>query len=204
MYGQLLTLEGRFDAAIDEFRRALALDRYSLQARADLAALLVHRGDVAEARQILEAGLAQDADSWLMHQTMADVLAAEGREAESIDADLKAKLLVGDPHDDVESQREAYRLHGRTGLLRRQVELLTARHEGPPADAAMGLSRYGVASSLALAHARLRDADQAMRWLQVAADRGEEGPLYLNLWHYDFLRDDPRFKELHQRVFGRR
>lgn len=41
-----------------------------------------------------------------------------------------------------------------------------------------------------------------MRWLQAAFDRREEGPLGMNDPLYDFMRDDPRFKALHQRVFA--
>ena len=58
------------------------------------------------------------------------------------------------------------------------------------------------AAVLALS-AQLKDADQTIRWLQVAFDRREEGPLGMNYPEYDFVRADPRFEALHRRVFGR-
>lgn len=202
MYGQFLTLRGSFDAAILELRRALALDPYSLNTRSDLEALLAHAGQLAEARAIVEMGLSQDPHAWLMHRSLAHVLAAEGRDAESVEADLEARRLAGDPAAQIDELREAYRRGGRTGYLRRQNELLMARLTTAATGDALALSIYGAATSLALNFAALGDREQTMRWLMAAADRGEEGPLYLNFWEFDAVRDDPRFKALYRRVFG--
>ena len=202
MYGQLLMLRGRFDESVSALRRAVALDPYSLPARSDLAALLIHGGQLSEARVLLDAGLAQDPESWLMYRTLAELLQAEGRIDQAIEADLKAKQLAGDPADAIASQRDAYRRGGMTALLRQQNEMLLARLGTASTSDAIGLSMYGAASALAVNFARMGDKDQTMRWLEAATERGEEGPLYLNFWHFDFLRDDPRFRALHARVFG--
>ena len=59
-----------------------------------------------------------------------------------------------------------------------------------------------LATSLAENSAQLRDPDQTIRWLGAAFDRREEGPLGMNNPEYDFVRADPRFTALHQRVFA--
>lgn len=43
-----------------------------------------------------------------------------------------------------------------------------------------------------------------IRWLGAAFDRREEGPLGMNNPPSDFVRADPRFAALYQRVFAPR
>lgn len=194
--GEMHKLQGKWDEAIADFSRAHELDPYLLHTRMDLQSMLLIRGRVAEARAVIEAGLKQDPNSWEMNQGLGEVLAAEGRMDESVEADLKSRLLSGESTENVEALRAAYRDGGRIGYLHKQNEQLEARFNGG-AD-----SPKGLATSLAANFAALADREQALHWLEVARRRGEEGPLYLNYAYYDFVRDDPRFIAMYSRVFG--
>ena len=63
---------------------------------------------------------------------------------------------------------------------------------------------YVPALSVACIHAGLNDRDNALTWIQRAAEQNDiwlswhVGPLFL----FDDLRSDPRFADLHRRVFG--
>jgi hypothetical protein len=145
---------------------------------------------------LIEEGLKQDANSWEMNQGLGEVLEAEGRMDEAIEADLRSRLLAGEDPAELEAMRAAYATGGKPGYLRKANEFLEARFERG------GDSPKGVATSLATNFALLHERDRTLHWLEIATERQEEGPLYLNYRRYDSIRDDPRFKALHTRVFG--
>lgn len=195
-FGELHKLLGKWDEAIADFQKARELDPYLLHTRMDLQSMYLIKGRIAEARELIEAGLKQDPHSWEMNQGLAEVLEAEGRMDESIEADLRSRLLAGAPAHELETLRAAYRDGGKPAYLRKENEFLRRRFE-QGANAPKGL-----ATSLARNFALLRDREQTLHWVTVASERQEEGPLYLNYRHYEFVRDDPRFKALYARVFG--
>jgi hypothetical protein len=78
-------------------------------------------------------------------------------------------------------------------MLERRIQQLTAEVEHGPSRP----SSYRLATDLALAHARLKHRDQTLHWLAVAIDLHEDAPLYMrSSSSFDFVREEPRFKEL--------
>jgi tetratricopeptide (TPR) repeat protein len=195
--GQVHKVRGEWLEALAEFRRAHELSPNHPRTHVDLAIVLLFLGRVSEARAIVEDGVKHAGDNAELHEQLADVLAAEGLEDESMEERLKAKVMAGASLEAIDQLRRAYREGGRPAELRKENEVLIAslRGDGVPPG-------RSVATVVADNYARLRDVDQTMRWLQEAFDRREEGALGLNYPTYDFLRADPRFKALHQRVFG--
>jgi len=50
-------------------------------------------------------------------------------------------------------------------------------------------------------YAHAGDKEQVLRWLQKAYDQRETPLMHLDVaWDWDFLRDDPRFKDLLRRM----
>jgi Flp pilus assembly protein TadD len=194
--GQLHKLLGEWPEALAELRRAHELDPHHPRTHVDLAIVLLFLGRVAEARAIVADGVKHAGDNAELHDELAEVLAAEGHPDEAMEEHLKSKLMAGASFEVIDQFRRAYRDGGRPAELRRENALLAA---GLTRESSPGRS---VATMLADNSAQLKDADQTMRWLQLAFDRREEGPLGMNYPEYDFLRADPRFEALHRRVFG--
>jgi hypothetical protein len=132
-----------------------------------------------------------------LHDELAEVLHAEGHAAEAMEAHLKSKLMAGASFEVIDQFRRAYRDGGRSAELRTENALLSEATTGNAAS-----PTRGTATVLAENSAKLRDADQTVHWLAAAFDRREEGPLGMNNPEYDFIRSDPRFAALHQRLFG--
>ena len=50
-------------------------------------------------------------------------------------------------------------------------------------------------------YAAIGDKDNAIEHLRMGIDEHEPDVIYIHRWHYyDFMRDDPRFKELIKKV----
>ncbi|MDP1572085.1 MAG: winged helix-turn-helix domain-containing protein [Vicinamibacterales bacterium] len=193
-YGEMLGLLGRYDEAIAELRRARALEPNALAIDSDLVPPLLRAGRVAEARAVVEAAAAANPNWHWVPRRMAEVLAAEGRERESLEEHWRALVLSGATLDWIEALREAYRAGGLPAVLRleiAQLEAAEATSPGGPQNATF----------LSLKYARLGERGEALRWIATALDRREDAAIHL-LTHpdYDSLRGDPAFQRLLERV----
>lgn len=187
-YGEMLGYLGRFDESIAELRQAHALDPDSLAIITDLAGPLLHSGRVAEARALVEKGAAINPTFHSIPRRRGEILAAEGRERESLEEMWRAAVLTGASLESVEELRAAYRAGGVPAVLRIEIARLEAGGTelfGVPAQATFLASRY----------ARLRDREMALHWISIAIDRHEDIALHLPTYpDYDALRDDPEFQ----------
>ena len=187
-YGEMLGLLGRFDEGIAELRRAHQLEPSSLAIIDDLAGPLLRSGRVAEARAVVEAGAAINPTYHGIPKRMAEILALEGRERESLEEAWRTLVLTGASLESVEELRAAYRTGGRPAVLRLEIARLEAGDPGKFAVPAQ-------ASFLASKYAQLRDRDKTLHWIHVAIDRHEDIALHLPTYpEYHWLRDDPEFK----------
>lgn len=193
-YGEMLGLLGRYDEAITELRQAHALDPTSLAIIDDLAGPLLRSGRVAEAQAVVEQGAAINPMYHGIPKRRAEILAAEGRERESLEETWRAAVLTGATMESVEELRAAYRTGGLPAVLRIEIARLEAS----------GGERFAVqaqATFLASRYARLGDRDKALHWIGVAIDRREDIALHLPTYpEYDWLRGDPEFKRMLERV----
>ena len=193
-YGEMLGLVGRYDEAIAELHRARALDPASLAIIDDLAGPLLRSGRVAEARAVVKQGAAINPMYHGVPKRMGEILAAEGRERESLEETWRAAVLTGATMESVEELRAAYLAGGLPAVLRIEIARLEAS----------GGERFAVqaqATFLASRYARLGDRDKALHWIDVAIDRREDIALHLPTYpEYDWLRGDPEFKRMLERV----
>jgi DNA-binding winged helix-turn-helix (wHTH) protein len=193
-YGEMLGYLGRYEEAIAELRQAEALDPNALAIKIDLVGPLLRSGRVAEARAVVEAGAGIDPTYHAIPGRMADVLAAEGRERESLEEEWRMQILRGAALESVEELRAAYRAGGLAAVLRVEI----ARLETGVTE------RFAVqhqATFLASRYARLGDRDKALHWIGVALDRREDIALLLPTYReFDALRGDPEFDRMLERV----
>lgn len=186
-YGEMLGLLGRFDESIAELRQAHALEPSSLAVIDDLAGSLMRSGRVAEARTVVEAAAAINPTYHGVPRRMAEILALEGRERESLEEAWRTSVLTGASLESVEQLRAAYRTGGRPAVLRIEIARLEAGGEGRFAVPAQ-------ASFLASKYAQLGDREKTLHWINVAIDRREDIVLHLPTYpEYNWLRGDPAF-----------
>ena len=187
-YGELLAYLGRFDESIAELERALTLTPNSLPVMVDLVGPLLRSGRIAGARALVEKGAAINPTFHSIPRRMAEILAAEGRERESLEEEWRTLVLTGATLESIEELRAAYRSGGRAAVLRIEIARL---EEGGP-------GRFEVparATFLAGKYARLGDREKALSWIATAIDRREDIALHLPTYpEYDWLREDPEFK----------
>jgi len=195
--GLFLHAIGRTADALAELEQALALEPDSPVIRADMVAPLLRAGRTADARAALDTLTATAPDWPPLAQLTADVLAAEGRDAESVEMLWQALLAQGGSADRVNELRAAYKAGGKAAMTERRIAQLTTELEDGPTPPAS----YRLATELALAHAGLKQRDQTLHWLAVAIDLHEDIPLYMrSSAAFDFVREDPEFTELERRA----
>jgi len=193
-YGEFLKMLQRHDESAAQFRLALEDDPFSIPIRWDFVLSLLDAGRVAEARTIVDQCKAIDPNAVRTLRAEGSVLAAEGHPEEAMEARLRSELVSGEPEQQVNADRAAYRAGGERAVDRLLVTNILASMK-PGA----GQPRFA-ASALSECYARLRDPDQTLKWLGRAADLREDAVLLLRTRLYDFLRGDPRFIALERRV----
>lgn len=191
-YGELLGLLGRYDESIREFNAALELEPDSLAIQSDFVSPLLGAGRISDARHVIEtAARANPGWHWIPYR-MSEVLAAEGRERESLEERWRWMLLTGSSFESVDAQRSAYRAGGMPAVMRVEIEQLLAAEAANPGTWATKLSRD---------YAKLGDRREAFRWISTAIDRREDAAILMLTGHdYDALRGDPEFDRLLARV----
>lgn len=186
-YGEFLGLMGRYDEAIAQLQEALVLDPGSLAIQGDLIPPLLRAGRVSEARAVVERAGAANPNWYWIPRRRAGVLAAEGRERESLEELWRAQVLEGATLESLEELRAAYRTGGLNAVLRLEIARLEAAEAASPGGAQN-------ATLLSLHYARLGDRAQAVRWIRVAVDRREDAAIHLlTNPAYDALRGTPEF-----------
>ena len=187
VYALLLGTEGRADESVAEARSAVERDPLDLHSLHMLALMfqLDRRFDpmMAEAR----AGIELDQSYHILYWDLGWALVGLGRHDEAVEAFRQAASL--EPGD-VFSQ--AY-LGSALGLAGQRQEALTIleRLERRRTQEYVG----GI--FLAQVCLGLGEHDQAISWLQQAAEERDSWLVVLNTWpEYDPLRSDPRFQAL--------
>jgi TolB-like protein/DNA-binding winged helix-turn-helix (wHTH) protein/Flp pilus assembly protein TadD len=188
-YAEHLMWRGRFDEALRESERARQLDPLSLIIAADNGAILYYARQYDRAIDRLRAVRAVDptlSRTYLLVAVYADhgmfdqALAEEERWRPLIPAPLHWSALA-----------YIYGRSGRTAEARHAIEELLRGGEREPVQARV----------FAWSYAGVRDTEQTLAWLEKAyAEHSGELPVLKVSPTYDFLREDPRFQRLVNRV----
>jgi TolB-like protein len=195
VYGvYLATVWRQFDQALAEVNKGLELDPLSLPINHMVGHLLLlaRRPDeaIAQFRKTLEI----DPRYTLAHSNMGYAFEYKQMYPEAVE-----EFLQGNPFGDTSAENQAvleraFRVSGWEGYLRKQLDLSLERWEGDG-------RWHGYAYSIARNYARLGDRNNAFLWLEEAYI-AHSGML---IWtpielHFDNLRSDPRYIDLHRRL----
>lgn len=149
-----------------------------------------------EARQVLIEGLRIDPNWYGFPLMMADLLAIEGRDRESAEQTWRAMALRAIPGAEIEVLRTALERGGRAAMTRAHIRQLLRQEQKPASSAS-----FFMASFLSFAYGRLGARQQAFDWLEIAIDRREDSVIHLlTNPAYDSFRQEPRFRELLERL----
>ena len=188
-YAEHLTWLGRFDEALQESERARQLDPLSLIIAADNGAILyfARRYD----RSIDQLRSVRAVDPMMSRtQLLVAVYAEAGLFDQALAEEERWRPMVSSP---VHWATLAY-VYGRAGRpaeARHSIQELVRASEREPVQARV----------FAWSYAGIRDTEETLRWLEksYAEHSGEMVGLAVNPG-YDFLRSDPRFHRLVERV----
>ena len=190
----LATVWRQFDQALAEVNKGLELDPLSLPINHMVGQLLLlaRRPDeaIAQFRKTLET----DPRYTLAHSNMGYAFEYKQMYPEAVE-----EFLQGNPFGDTSAGNlavleRAFRVSGWEGYLRKLLDLSLARWESDG-------RWHGYAYSIARNYARLGDRNNAFLWLEKAYI-AHSGML---IWtpielHFDSLRSDPRYLDLHRRL----
>jgi tetratricopeptide (TPR) repeat protein len=193
-YGGLtLVMIGQLDRGMAEVTRAYELDPVSSIIHSDLGRVNVMARRYDEAIQQLRSTVEVDPEFYWAHRFLGIALELKGDLGGAIVEYKRALELNNDPAG------LAYVGHAeaRNGRQSEAREMLARFTESAK-------KRYVQPYAFALIHLALGEKDQALDWLERAAQ--ERGATYLNFIKvdpfFDPLRGDPRFEALVQKVAG--
>jgi len=192
-YAEHLMWQGRFDEALRESERARQLDPLSLIIAADNGAILYFARRYDQAIDRLRAVHAVDPTMSRTHLLIA-VYADHGMLDQALAEEARWQPLVPAPIH-WSTLAYVYGRAGRTAEARHAIQELVRVSEREPFQARV----------FAWSYAGLGDTAQTLAWLEkaYAEHSGEMVSLKVSP-AYDFLREDPRFQRLLERVgFGR-
>jgi DNA-binding winged helix-turn-helix (wHTH) protein/TolB-like protein len=183
-YAQYLQAMGRFDDARRHIELAYSLDPMSEPIAATRCHTLSYERRFEEAAEFYEKITELDPDSVTPHCGVRAYLAL---------GDYESAMKTLDRFQSADSRESiaAYRAGGRDGYLRKRLEIYL-RRERP---------EYRSPVEIALVYAQLGERDRAFHWLETAYRNRVSRLTWFHLDHeLDFLRDDPRFESLRERI----
>ena len=196
-YALLLTASSRHDEAIREITKALELDPFS--SAINRSSVLPNAGRYDEA--LLQNKKLNELfpDEARFHRANANIYAAQVKYDKAVDEYLLgAKVAKDFKPENIAKLKEAYEQGGWDGFGRMRQEI---RIEELNARQAKDPNGYVRAMIYAIAYALGKDKEKTIEYLNKAYDERENQLLNLKVDKtWDFVRDDPRFKELVRKV----
>ncbi|MFM9904805.1 MAG: tetratricopeptide repeat protein [Pyrinomonadaceae bacterium] len=198
-YSELLSVSNRNDEATKEITKALELDPFSLVINNWMAIHLYRLGRFDEA--LLQTKKINELfpNSTFVHTLNSFIYAAQGKYDQAVEEFLLAAKANKDfKPENISKLKSAYEKGGWDGFGRIRQEI---RLEELNAKQAKDPNGYVQAMNYATAYAWGKDKDKTIEYLNKAYDERDERMLDLKVTKaWDFVRDDPRFKELVKRV----
>ena len=186
-----LLFEGRFDESVARARELLTISPFSAMHSLPLPGHLymARRFDEAiAAATAMQARVPQYSVHWLL----ARYFWQQGR----FDEALEEERLELERRGDIAllaALEDGLDAGGPTGAMRAMAEVLVARTSATYLDP----------SDIAELYARAGLVDEALLWLGNAVENGSYEESFAAFWpHWDVLRDDPRYEDLLERVYG--
>ena len=198
-YGLLLNYIGKNDAAVKESTKAVELDPFSMIINSDLSVCLFDANRFDEA--LLQNKKLNELfpDEARFHLGNWNIYAAQGKYDQAVDEYLLgAKVAKNFKPENIAKLKEAYEQGGWDGFGRMRQEISIERLNARQAKDPNG---YVGAYEFASAYAWGKNKDKTIEYLNKAYDERESWLVALRVGkNFDFVRDDPRFKELVRKV----
>jgi TolB-like protein/Flp pilus assembly protein TadD len=179
-YADLLNSLGRAEEAISEIKLARQLDPISFFVSRDVGRILYDSKRYDEALEALRQAAEMNPSSGVVYNWMSWAYDKKGMAAQSVEMDLRNDGNRGAGQEVLQELREAYRVSGERGYLKKHVELI----KGDPYEQALYTARLG-------------ETEKALQLLRQAC---EEHSGWLDMLkvdpELDNLRPDPHFREL--------
>ena len=179
-YADLLNALGRANEAISEIKIARQLEPMSFYVSRDVGRILYDSKRYDEALEALHQAAEMNPASGVVYNWMSWAYDKKGMAAQSVENDLRNDGNRGASLEVLQELREAYRVSGQRGYLKKHVELI----KDDPYEQALYTARLG-------------ESEKALQLLRQAC---EEHSGWLDMLkvdpELDNLRPDPRFREL--------
>ena len=188
-----LLLEGRMDESSARLRELLTISPFSAMHSLPLPSHLYQARRFDEA---IDAATAMQArvPQYSVHWFLAKVYWQQGLFDRALDEERLEFERRGDTVL-LAALEEGLEAAGPTGAMRAIAEALVARTKETYVDS------FDIGETFA----RAGLVDEALHWLNKAVERGSYELTYIAFWpHLDVLRDDPRYQDLLERVYGER
>jgi serine/threonine protein kinase/tetratricopeptide (TPR) repeat protein len=192
-FGLELTWLGREDQGLTHLRRAVELDPLNLKFNDNLGQGLLNARRDDEAIAQLKKTIEMDPNFAGTYADLASLYRYQQRYELWIDM-LKKNAALNDNQEDLFLAAEiekAYKNSGYQAAIRRTIEVFLQRRQKSFVDAGWVAEEY----------AFLGDKDRAIEWLETAYQEKSEEVTTLRIRRcFDFLRSDPRYKDIERRV----
>jgi len=192
-FGLELSWIGRSDEAITHSRRAVELDPLNLKFNDNLGQVLLNARHDDEGLAQLNKTIEMDPNFAGTYGDLSTLYRYQGHYDLWLDA-LKKNATLNDSQEDLALVNEVqpiYKQSGYKAAVNRIIELYKKRREHSYIDPGFIAEEY----------AFLGDKDHALEWLEKAYQEKSDEMASLRIRRcYDFMRSDPRYKDLERRV----
>ena len=188
---------GRHAQAIEEMRKAVAIDPFSAPVQAFLGRTYIWARQYDQALEQFQKVAEMFPGFAIDHERLAQLHAFMGRFDQAIAEDTKARLLSGENEKSALAKeaklRRAWTTQGAPGYWKALVDL-SQTAENPP-------EAYNSPFGTAILYAQLGDKARALNALEQAYEQRSLAMTEINIEPaFDPIRGEPRFKALLQRV----
>jgi TolB-like protein/tetratricopeptide (TPR) repeat protein len=187
----LLSMLGLHADALQEKKKALAMDPLSVVIRTDLARMYYFSRDYDQSLEQYRAALDMDPNFGSAHLWLAQVYEQKGLYEEAISSLKTGMHLLSDSMYALAKLGHGYAIAGRCDESRTVLNQLNT----------LSSTRFVSPYDIALVHLGLQEYDEAFTWLQQALEQRSLWLGYISVEpQLDPLRADPRFQTLRRRV----
>ena len=192
MHGTYLMAMGKFDEALAERKRGLALDPLSPFFHVNVGWSYFYQHDYDQAIEWYKKALELDPHYRLAQEDLSTALMQKGDYEQALPILLKLRAESGVSQASLDALRQAYASTGKAGYWRKELEFAEERaKQGKP------LNPW----RMARIYTELEDKDQAIAALEKAYEERHSLLVFLRVVPlFDRLHGDPRFADLLRRI----
>ena len=192
------TYLGNNDQALSEINKGLELDPLSMIVNNQKGNVLRFLGRQDEAIAQYKKTVELFPDALIARGNLANTYEARGMYSEAFEQRQILAKLAGFSPENIKERQLAFEKDGYKGFVQTLIKFQLDEQK-----LVLEKDKNAYLPSFAIAHnyARLQDKDKSLEYLNKAYDQREPQMPYINIRaEFEFLRDDPRFKELVKKV----